>query len=98
MGELRRYLSAGSVSGAPPLTFNVSLLGEAAFSSGAGGNLRMRASNLAPMVRARASLRGALKEPETELGREWRDWLGAEFNSEACDLEKINAALRKLGK
>jgi hypothetical protein len=40
----------------------------------------------------------SLKEPETELGREWREWLGAEFDFEACDLEKINAALRKLGK
>jgi hypothetical protein len=40
----------------------------------------------------------SLKEPETDLGREWREWLGAEFNAEACDLEKIDKALRKLGR
>jgi hypothetical protein len=40
----------------------------------------------------------SLQEPETDLGREWREWLGAEFDAEACDLEKINLALRKLGK
>jgi pRiA4b ORF-3-like protein len=40
----------------------------------------------------------SLKEPDTELGREWREWLGAAFDSEACDFEKINLALRKLGR
>jgi hypothetical protein len=40
----------------------------------------------------------SLKEPDTELGREWREWLGAEFDTEGCDLEKIGRALRKLGK
>jgi len=39
-----------------------------------------------------------LKEPETDLSREWREWLGPEYDPEACDLEKINQGLRKLGK
>ncbi len=39
-----------------------------------------------------------LKEPHTDLGREWREWLGPEYDPEACDLEKINQSLRKLGK
>lgn len=37
-----------------------------------------------------------LKEPHTDLGREWREWLGPEFDPERCDLETINKALRKL--
>ncbi|HVW20294.1 MAG TPA: plasmid pRiA4b ORF-3 family protein [Opitutaceae bacterium] len=39
-----------------------------------------------------------LKEPHTELGREWREWLGPGYDPEACDLEKINRNLKKLGK
>jgi hypothetical protein len=39
-----------------------------------------------------------LKEPTTDLGREWREWLGPEYDAEACDLAKINQGLRKLGK
>ncbi len=39
-----------------------------------------------------------LKEPESDLGREWLSWLGPEYDPDACDLTKINAALRKLGK
>jgi len=39
-----------------------------------------------------------LKEPESALGREWIEWLGPEYNPEACDLEKINRALGKLRK
>lgn len=39
-----------------------------------------------------------IKEPHTELGREWLEWLGPGYDSEACDLEKINRALRKLGR
>jgi len=38
-----------------------------------------------------------IKEPTTELGREWIDWLGPDYDPESCDLEKINRALRKLG-
>lgn len=39
-----------------------------------------------------------LKEPETDLGREWAEWLGPDYHPEVCDLVKINQALRKLGK
>lgn len=39
-----------------------------------------------------------IKEPHTELGREWLEWLGPDYDAEACDLEKINKALKKLGK
>jgi len=39
-----------------------------------------------------------IKEPETELGREWLEWLGPAYHPEICDAEKINKAFRKLGK
>lgn len=39
-----------------------------------------------------------IKEPHTDLGREWLEWLGPEYDAAACDLEKINKALKKLGK
>lgn len=39
-----------------------------------------------------------IKEPDTELGREWREWLGPDYDPVACDLDKINKALKKLGK
>lgn len=39
-----------------------------------------------------------IKEPNTELGREWLEWLGPDYEPQSCDLEKINKALRKLGK
>ena len=39
-----------------------------------------------------------IKEPDTDLGREWLEWLGPEYHAEVCDLEKINKALKKLGK
>jgi hypothetical protein len=39
-----------------------------------------------------------LKEPGSDLGREWLGWLGPEYDPAACDLEKINKGLRKLGK
>jgi len=39
----------------------------------------------------------SIKEPDTELGREWLDWLGPNYDPDACDLAKINRALRKLG-
>jgi hypothetical protein len=37
-----------------------------------------------------------IKEPNTDLGREWLEWLGPNYDPELCDLEKINKALRKL--
>jgi hypothetical protein len=39
-----------------------------------------------------------LKEPQSDLGKEWIGWLGPEYDPAACDLDKINQALRKLGK
>lgn len=39
-----------------------------------------------------------IRQPDTDLGREWLEWLGPDYHSEACDLEKINKALKRLGK
>jgi hypothetical protein len=39
-----------------------------------------------------------IKEPDTELGREWLEWLGPGHDPARCDVEKINKALKRLGK
>ncbi|HWA87265.1 MAG TPA: plasmid pRiA4b ORF-3 family protein [Opitutus sp.] len=39
-----------------------------------------------------------IKQPQTYLGREWLEWLGPGYDPAACDVEKINRALKKLGK
>ncbi len=39
-----------------------------------------------------------IKEPDTELGREWLEWLGPGYDADAFEADKVNAALRKLGK
>jgi hypothetical protein len=39
-----------------------------------------------------------LKHPETDLGREWRKWLGDKYDPEKCDLDAINKALKQLAK
>ena len=39
-----------------------------------------------------------IREPQTDLGREWIEWLGPDYNPGTCDLEKINKALKKLPK
>ena len=39
-----------------------------------------------------------LKHPETDLGREWREWLGPKYDPEECDLDAINRALKRLAK
>lgn len=39
-----------------------------------------------------------IQEPETEIGREWIEWLGPDYDANRCDLDAINKALRKLGK
>ena len=39
-----------------------------------------------------------IKEPQSELGREWLEWLGPDYNPSACDVDKINKSLKKLGK
>lgn len=38
----------------------------------------------------------SLAEPETDVGREWRDWVGADYDPAVCDVQKINDALRKI--
>ena len=39
-----------------------------------------------------------IKQPESDLGREWREWLGPDYDPAVCDLGKINKSLKKLGK
>jgi hypothetical protein len=39
-----------------------------------------------------------IQEPNTDLGREWLEWLGPYYDPTVCDLEKINKALKRLGK
>jgi hypothetical protein len=39
-----------------------------------------------------------IKEPHTELGQEWIEWLGPNYDPERCDLDRINKAIRVLGK
>jgi len=39
-----------------------------------------------------------LKEPDSDLGKEWLAWLGPEYDPAVCDLDKVNEALRRLGK
>jgi hypothetical protein len=48
-------------------------------------------------VEAYHDMLACIKEPHTDLGREWMEWLGPGYDSEACELDKINRALRKLG-
>ena len=43
-------------------------------------------------------LLACIQEPESDLGKEWLAWLGPDFDPTACDLEKINKALRKIEK
>jgi len=38
----------------------------------------------------------AFKDPHSELGEEWREWIGPEYDSERCDLKAINKALAGL--
>jgi hypothetical protein len=47
---------------------------------------------------AHHDLLACIKEPNTDLGREWLEWLGPGYDPDACDLDKINSALRKLGR
>ena len=39
-----------------------------------------------------------LKHPETDLGREWREWLGPVYDPEKCDFGAINRTLKRLTK
>jgi hypothetical protein len=49
-------------------------------------------------VEAYQDMLACIREPNTELGREWLEWLGPDHDLERCDLEAINKALRKFGK
>jgi len=49
-------------------------------------------------VEAHQDMLACIKEPDTDLGREWLEWLGPGYDPAACDLAKINQALRKLAK
>lgn len=43
-------------------------------------------------------LLACIKEPDTDLGREWLEWLGPDYDPDRCDVERINKALRKIEK
>jgi len=49
-------------------------------------------------VEAYHDMLGCIKEPNTDLGREWFEWLGPDYDPERCDLEKINRALKRMAK
>lgn len=38
-----------------------------------------------------------IKEPYSQLGREWLEWLGEGYDSEKCDLAAINKSLEEIG-
>ena len=46
-------------------------------------------------VEAYADMLYCLRHPETDLGREWRAWLGPDYDPEAFDLAAANRALRR---
>jgi hypothetical protein len=39
-----------------------------------------------------------LKHPATDLGGEWRKWLGKNYDPENCDLDAINRAMKRLAR
>jgi hypothetical protein len=49
-------------------------------------------------VEAFHDMLASLQEPQSDLAREWREWLGPEYDPAACDIVRINRGLRKLGK
>jgi len=49
-------------------------------------------------VEAFHDMLACLKEPNSDLGREWLGWLGPDYDPGVCDLDKVNKGLRKLGK
>lgn len=49
-------------------------------------------------IEAYRDMLACLQEPNTDLGREWREWLGPDYDPACCDVAAINRALRKLGK
>jgi len=49
-------------------------------------------------VEAYHDMLACIKEPGTDLGREWLEWLGPQYDAERCDVAAINKALKKFGK
>jgi hypothetical protein len=39
-----------------------------------------------------------LKRPETDIGREWRQWVGPDYDPEKYDLAAMNRALKRLAR
>ena len=49
-------------------------------------------------IEAYHDMLACIKEPNTDLGKEWLEWLGPHYDPAVCDVDKINKNLRKLGK
>ncbi len=49
-------------------------------------------------VEAFHDMLACLQEPQTDLGREWREWIGPDYDPEKFDAEAVNRSLRKLRK
>ena len=49
-------------------------------------------------VEAFHDMLACIKEPGTDLGREWLEWLGPDYDPVSCDLVKLNKSLKKLTK
>lgn len=49
-------------------------------------------------VEAYNDMLACIKEPHTEIGQEWIEWLGPEYDAERCDLNAINKALKERAK
>ena len=49
-------------------------------------------------IEAYHDMLACIQEPNTEIGREWIEWLGPQHDVERCDVAAINTALKKFGK
>ena len=49
-------------------------------------------------VEAFHDMLASIQEPDTDLGREWLEWLGPQHDVKRCDVAAINKGLRKFGK
>jgi hypothetical protein len=47
-------------------------------------------------IEAYHEMLAALKSPHTDDAREWREWLGPDYDPEECSLDRINRAYRSL--
>jgi hypothetical protein len=75
----------------------------AAFAKGAGFPRCVAGERAGPPedcggIEAYKDMLYCLKHPETDLGCEWREWLGPGYDPEKCDLGAINKALKRLAK